>query len=188
MKKQEKLEIIRRAISETDICRCYFTYDSNYYYYYPNAVNDKFLLGQEEDDFLLDGYSIRKISQLKKVEIRENLCNAINKQIGLHLQVKMPPVDLSDWKHIFDSLKALGCFVIIEDELQGEFAIGTIEKTCKNKLFFRSFDADGIWDEESFAIPYSQITTVKWATRYASVWQAYLQSNTSQVSYCGENP
>ena len=39
MKKQEKLEIIRRAISETDICRCYFTYDSNYYYYYPNAVN-----------------------------------------------------------------------------------------------------------------------------------------------------
>ena len=47
MKKQEKLDIIRRGIAETDICRCYFTYDKNYYYYYPNAVNDKFLLGQE---------------------------------------------------------------------------------------------------------------------------------------------
>ena len=69
MKKDEKISIIRTAIEHVDICRCYFQYDPDYFYYYPNAVNDKFILGQEEDDFLLDGYAIRKISHLKKVEI-----------------------------------------------------------------------------------------------------------------------
>lgn len=45
--KQEKLDTIRRAILKTEICRCLFTYDDNYYYYYPNAVNDKFLQEQQ---------------------------------------------------------------------------------------------------------------------------------------------
>ena len=168
--------MIQKAISETEICRCYFTYDDSYYYYYPNAVNDKFFLGQEEFDFLLDGYSIRKISQLKKVEIKGDLCNVINKYIGLHERIKMPPVDISNWKSIFDGLMAMDCFVIVENEINGEFAIGTIEKTLKNRLLFRSFDADGVWDETAFEIPYSQITTVKWATRYSTVWQTYLQA------------
>ena len=177
MKRQDKLDMIQSAIETPRLCRCYFTYDDNYYYYYPNAVNEKFLLGQEEDDFLLDGYCIRKISQLKKVEIKNDLCNAINQQIGLHQQIKLPSVDISNWKSIFDSLMELDCFVIIENELSGEFAIGIIEKTFKTKLYFKPFDADGIWDEVGLEIPYSQITTVKWATRYTDVWQNYLQRN-----------
>lgn len=175
MKKQEKLELIRSAIENPQLCRCYFTYDDKYYYYYPNAVNEKFLIGQEENDFILDGYCIRKISQLKKVEIKDDLCNTINRHIGLHQQIKMPPVDISNWKSIFDSLRELGCFVIIENELSGEFAIGIIEETFQNKLYFKSFDADGIWDDVGWEIPYSQITTVKWATRYADVWERYLR-------------
>ena len=176
MKKQEKLDIIRRGISETDICRCYFTYDKNNYYYYPNAVNDKFLLGQEEDDFILDGYCIRKISHLKKVEIKDDLCNVINKFNGTHEKIKMPQVDISSWQSIFDSLKAMDCFIIVENEIEGKFLIGVVEKALKNKLYFKSFDADGIWDD-GWEIKYSGITTVKWGCRYAEVWQKYLSEN-----------
>ena len=89
----------------------------------------------------------------------------------------MPPVDISDWKTIFESLMALQGFIIIENEISGEFAIGIIEKTFKNKLYFKPFDADGIWDDAGLEIPYSQIATVRWATRYANVWQEYLQQN-----------
>ena len=70
MKKQDKLDLIQSAIEKPQLCRCYFTYDDNCYYYYPNAVNEMFLLGQEENDFLLDGYCIRKISQLKKWRLK----------------------------------------------------------------------------------------------------------------------
>lgn len=181
MKKQDKLDTIQHAIDNTEICRCYFTYNDGFYiYYYPNAVNDKFLLGQLEDDFLLDGYCIRKISQLKKVEIKDDKCNEINKHFGLTDQIKMPPVDISDWKSIFDSLAALECFIIIEDECNDEYAIGLIEKVFRNKLFFKSFDADGQWGTD-LEIPFSQITTVKWATRYADVWQKYLQGESHRA-------
>lgn len=177
MKKQDKLNTIQQAIEKTEICRCHFTYDKNYYYYYPNAVNDKFLLGQEEDDFALDGYCIRKISQLKKVEIKDDLCNTINKFNGTHEMIRMPPVDISSWKSIFDSLKVLGEFVIIEDEIEDRFLIGIVEKTFNNRLYFKSFDADGVWDDKGWEIHYRGITTVKWANRYATVWQKYLQNN-----------
>ncbi len=175
MKKQEKLDIIGGAIRETEICRCWFTYDENFYYYYPNAVNDKFMVGQEENDFSLDGYCIRKISQLKKVEIKNDKCNQINQYIGLTKQIAMPAVDITSWKTIFDSLMLQNDFVIIEDEINEQFAIGLIEKTFQNKLYFKPFDADGVWDEAGLEIPYSRITTVKWATRYCQVWQKYLQ-------------
>ena len=176
MKKQEKLDLLQKAIAQKEICRCYFTYDDVYFYYYPNAVNDKFLLGQYEDDFLLDGYHIRKISQLKKLEIKYDLCNTINKFIGTQEHIKMPDVDITSWQTIFDSLQKLDRFIIIEDEINEQYAIGVIEKTFKNKLHFKPFDADGIWEDKSWEIPYSQITSVKWATRYADTWERYLKS------------
>ena len=173
MKKQEKLDIIRRGIAETEICRCYFTYDPVYHYYYPHAVNDKFILGQKEDDFTLDGYCIRKISQLKKVEIKDDLCNTINKFNGTHEKIQAPPVDISRWQSIFDSLKALNCFIIIEDEIREDYLIGLVAKTFQNKLLFNFFDADGNWFDDQ-EIYYRDITTVTWGNRYAEVWQRYL--------------
>lgn len=175
MKKQEKIDLIKKGIDEKLICRCYFTYDENYYYYYPNAVNDKFILGQEEDYFILDGYSIRKISHLKKVQIKDDKCGEINKMLGVTEQICNPGIDISSWKSIFEDLSKLDVYLIIENEIDGEFAIGKIEKVLKNKLYFQPFDADGVWDEDGLEIPYSKITSVTWGDRYSKYWQMYLE-------------
>lgn len=175
MKKQEKIDLLRRGIDETAICRCYFTYDPNYFYYYPNAVNERFILGQEEDDFILDGYCIRKISQLKKVEIKDDKCSEINRLFGITDQIAPPNVDIGSWQSIFQSLASKEQYVEIEDAINGLFVIGVIEKALKDKLYFKSFDADGIWDEDSVEIRYSTITSVKWGTRYAEYWKRYLE-------------
>ena len=174
MNKQEKIAVLRKGIRETVLCRCYFTYDTNYFYYYPNMVNDKFLLGQEEDDFLLDGYCIRKMSHLKKVEPKDDKCNEINKLFGITNQVSSPEIDISSWQTIFEALSGLDTYIEIEDAINGQFAIGMIEKVLKDRLYFKSFDADGIWDEDSLEIRYSQITCVKWDTRYAKYWKQYM--------------
>lgn len=175
MKKQEKLDVIRQGISDTLICRCYFAYDPSYFYYYPNAVNDKFILGQEEDDFILDGYCIRRISQLTKVEIKDDKCNEINRLFGLTNQIIDPEIDMSSWQSIFESLIRLDTYIEIEDAINEQFAIGVIEKIFKDRLLFRLFDADGIWDDDVWEIRYSQITSVKWGTRYAEHWKRYLE-------------
>lgn len=175
MRKQEKIDVIRKAVDETLLCRCYFTYDDNYYYYYPNAVNDRFMLGQEEEDFLLDGYCIRKISHLKKVEIKDDKCNEINRMIGITNQIVNPGIDISSWQSVFKDLSRLDTYIQIEDAFNEQFAIGVIEKVLKDRLYFKTFDADGVWDEDSLEIRYSQITSVHWGTRYAHYWKHYLE-------------
>ena len=175
MKKQEKIDLIQQGIDETALCRCYFVYDENYYYYYPYAVNNTFLLGHEEDDFQLDGYCIRKLSHLKKVEIKDDKCNDINKFLGITDQLSDPGVDITSWKHIFESLSLLDTYIVIEDDFGEQFAIGVIEKVLKDRLFFKSFDADGIWEEGNWEIRYSQITSVRWGTRYDQGWKRYLE-------------
>lgn len=175
MKKQEKINLIQKAIEETAICRCYFTYEQNYFYYYPNAVNNQFLLGQEEDDFLLDGYCIRKIAHLKKVEIKDDKCQEINQIFGIADQVMDPGVDISSWQTVFESLSKLDTYIQIEDAFNQQFALGIIEKVFKDRIYFKPLDADGVWDEAGLEIRYSQITSVQWDTRYARYWKRYLE-------------
>lgn len=173
MKKQEKIDLVQNCIDKTAICRCYFTYEPSYYYSYPIAVNDKFVFGYEEDDFILDGCFVRKISHLKKVEIKRDKCHEINVMLGITDQLVDPGIDISSWRSIFEALFHLDIFVIIEDHINGQFAIGTIQKVLKRKLYFKRFDANGVWDENELEIPYSQITSVEWGSRYAECWKRY---------------
>ena len=175
MKKQEKLELLQKGIDETAACRCFFSYEPSYFYCYPHNVNNQFLLGQEEDDFTIDGYFIRKISHLEKVEMRSNKCDEINRVFGVMDQVKDPQIDISNWRRIFESLAKLDTYVIIEDHIHEQFAIGVIQKVLKDKLYFRRFDANGVWDETDLEIRYSQITSVEWGSRYATYWKRYLE-------------
>lgn len=186
MKKQEKIDLLQRCITETNLCRCYFSYDPSFFYCYPIAVNDKFLLGYEEDDFILDGCFIRKISQLKKVEVKTDKCHVINKMLGITEKLVDPGIDISNWHSIFQALFRLDDFIIIEDNINGQFAIGTIQKVLKNRLFFKRFDANGIWEDEEIVIPFSKITSVEWGSRYAVEWQKYLQQNLQRESTCSD--
>ena len=175
MKKQEKIDLLRKGIAEKEICRCYFTYEPSFFYCYPNEVNDKFILGQEEDDFLLDGYFIRKLTHLKKTEIRADNCDQINEMLGITDQVVHPGIDISSWRSIFEDLAALDTYVIVEDSIGGLFAIGVIEKVKKDRLIMRRFNALGTWYEDPLEIRYSQITGVEWGTRYDREWKKYLE-------------
>lgn len=182
VKKQEKIDLLQECIQKTNICRCYFSDDPGYFYSYPMAVNEKFLLGYEEDDFILDGCFIRKISHLKKVEVKTDKCHEINKMFGVTDQLADPGIDISCWQSIFQALARLDTFIIIEDSVNGQFAIGTIQKVLKNKLYFKHFDANGVWDDGELVIPYSQITSVEWGSRYAVYWKRYFDEwNVSSV-------
>ena len=173
MKKQEKLDLIRQAIEKPTLYQYFFTYDLECIFY-PLAVNDKFILGQKENDFLLDGYHIRKLSQLRKIKALPKKYNELCEAVGLPAQRKDPGIDISSWQSIFEDLQKLDTFVIIKNDFDEDYAIGTIQKVLKNKLHFRGFDAEGHWYEEPIEIPYSSITTVSWNTRYDTVWKQYM--------------
>ena len=173
MKKDEKIKTLNDCIGTNLLCRCYFKYDINYFYFYVHSVNDKFLLGQEEDDFITDGYQIRKISDLKKLKIRDDLCAHINEMIGVTNAIVCPDVDISSWQTIFHSLKKLDKFIIVEDAYNEEFIIGFIEKIGKNFVKIKAFDAEGHWYEKPVKKLYSEITSIIWDDRYSTTWKKY---------------
>lgn len=176
MKKETKIQLLEQGIAPPKPVRFYTRFEPFYYYYYPNAVNEQFLLGQEENDFQLDGYHIRKIAHIDKVECKDDLCPVINEWNGVVKEVRHPGIDISSWNSIAQGLSAMGRFLIIEDEKNELFAIGRIRRVCKRHIVFEHFDANGIWQDEPLRIPYSTITHIAWDTRYANNWEAYLRS------------
>ena len=178
MKKSEIKALLTSAIEPKNLCRVFFKYDVNYQYYFPLITSDKLFLGANEDDFILDGFSIRRFCDVKKAEIKNDKCLEIIKAEGILEKMQTPQIDITDWYSAFLSLSKLHFNIIIERESlvddECEFAIGKIEKVLKSKVIFKHFDADGIWQDEFYEIPFSQITSVTFSSRYVDVFSKYV--------------
>ncbi|MPM72008.1 hypothetical protein SDC9_118981 [bioreactor metagenome] len=178
MTKIEMVNLMKQCVNPHKICRVFFKYGINYWYYFPLIVNEKFFLGAEEDDFILNGYSIRRFKDMKKVEIKDDKCLEINMLEGTVDQLIIPNVDITNWKTIFSSLKAIDHSVIVEQESliedECQFVIGRIEKIFNNHVYIRGFDADGVWEDEFYKIPYAEITSVTFGSRYVEIFSKYL--------------
>ena len=124
-----------------------------------------------------DLYSGRKKTTLNLTgiqSVKNDVCEEINRLNGVAEQIKAPQIDISSWQSIFNSLRECGEWAIVENENEEIFHIGIILKAGKNKLTMREFDADGKWQEET-KIPYKEITSVSFKTRYIDNWRKYLE-------------
>ncbi|MBE6762217.1 MAG: hypothetical protein E7551_08035 [Ruminococcaceae bacterium] len=178
MKKTEIIELIKSAINTPKLCSVLFKYDYNYEYFFPLIASDKLFLGAVEDDFILNGFSIRRFCDIKKAEIKDGKLLEIINSEGILKNIKTPDINITDWHSVFESLSNFDFNIIIEKESlvydECEFAIGKIEKVLKTKVIFKHFDADGIWQDEYYEIPYSQITSVTFGARYVDVFSKYV--------------
>ena len=175
MKKTEKLDCLRQAVGTYDLCRCSTVFDDSYYlYYYVLDYSDTLMLGVEEDDFQLDGFEVCKISQLKEIVLRDDLCTSFNKERRILDGVVKPEVCLDSWKTVMESLQRRSGFLIVENEDvdEGFFYIGKIREVRKSSVLLSWFDADGVWYEAT-DIPFRRITRVIFDSRYAKRWEEY---------------
>lgn len=178
MTKQQIREVFRACMEQKMLCRTFLKYEDFYRYYFPLRMTERFFLGAEEDDFLLDGFCIRLFRDVTKAEVKNDICLDIAKKEGLIDLLAAPEIDLSNWQTIFLGLAETGRNIIVEGEIDGsdtaQFAIGRIERVAKNRLFLRHFDGDGVWQEEPFEIPFAEITSVTFGSRYVEVFSKYL--------------
>ncbi len=130
--------------------------------------------GRKKTTLNLTGIQSVKLTNCKKAEIKNDICEEINRLNGVAGQIKAPGIDISSWQSIFNSLRECGEWAIVENENEEIFHIGIILKAGKNKLTMREFDADGKWQEET-KIPYKEITSVSFKTRYIDNWRKYLE-------------
>lgn len=178
MIKSEIKKIIADGMNNRRLCRCYFKYNANYLYFFPLRTTEKLLLSIEENDFILDGYSIRRFTDMTKVEIKADLCDRILREEGIIDSIRVPEVDITSWETIFKSLMQLNKNVIVEkedlDEELEEFVIGRIERVSGQSAYIREFDADGIWQSDLCRIPYNEITSLTFESRYVEMFSKYI--------------
>ncbi len=183
MTKQEMKRIVNECMSKRSLCRTYFHYDPAYWYFFPLLADDKLFLSMEEDDFILDGYSIRRFRDMTKAEIKADKCADIFIKEAVIDSIVVPDVDISTWDRAFSSLQSIGKNVIVEsediDREESWFIIGRIEKVYKSCCYVRHFDADGIWQDEPNRIEYGEITSVTFDSRYVNVFSKYVDPDYS---------
>ena len=155
-----------------------FRYSYYNIHYFPFKMSEKLFLGAKHDEFLLDGFAIRRFCDMSKICLNYDKRNEIIKAEKILDCISVPDIDLTDWHSVFLSLQKLNKNIIVEkeslDDDEWQFAIGRIEKVLKNKIWFRHFDADGIWEDEPHEIMFSQITTVTFGSRYIEVFSKYI--------------
>ncbi|MBR0574969.1 hypothetical protein KCG48_01310 [Proteiniclasticum sp. BAD-10] len=178
--KQEKIRnILQKAVEERSLCRVYLGYNVYYQYYFPVLVGEKLFLGAEEDDFILNGFSILRFQDVEKVELKDDLCIKILEQEGIIESLQVPSVDLSSWREVFRSLEKMNRNIIVEKESlkkrETEFYIGRILKMGKNHVELLHFDAMGNWLDQPYRISFEEITSVKFGTRYVETFSKYLE-------------
>lgn len=173
MKRSKKLKILRKTCGTYDFCRCWFEYSDFYKYFYILDYSDKLFLGAVEDDFILDGFEINRLCDIDSIEVKDDKCIKINKRLGLLDNIEKPDIDLTSWGTVFKSLVGADLFVIIQNQYNGGFYIGKIREVRRKSVVFKHFDAFGIW-QHKVKIPFSEITSVRFADRYSTNWKSFL--------------
>ena len=184
MNREGMVGLLRGAVGTYRLCRCYFSYGLNCWFFYLFGLSEELMLGAQEDDFLLDGFQIRRLSDLRCVEEEEYLCARINEVNGLLSDVEKPPIDLSSWKNVFESLKQMGLMIIVENEYEkgGFFRLGYIDDVKPSHIVFTAYDADG-QRTDNMLIFYDNISSVTFGDRYSVTWHKYLSARSER----GEN-
>lgn len=140
--------------------------------------SDTLTLIAEEDDFCLDGYKVLRNCDIdiRKPTASTRYCTRIMKKEGLLDNIDDPPqVDLSSWAALFSSLRRQDRFVIVEDEVRGQFLIGPIRRVNKKSVTINYFDGTGNWlGPEN--ITYDEITCVSFGSRYIRMHRKYIKS------------
>ena len=171
-------EVLQESAVKRQVCNVYFWYDRNYWNLIPLTLGDELFLSAEEDDFIVDGYTIRRFHDLDDVVAKDDKCTEILQKECVLAALPVPPVGVASWEQAFKDLQRLGGNVIVEvarpDGDEFDFIIGRIEIILKQSVFVRHFDADGVWQDRPVKIYYGDITSVTFDSRYVSIFSKYL--------------
>lgn len=175
---REKLRaVLNEAVQSRSFCRCQFHYGNLYRNYIPVMAGEKIFMSAREHDFTLDGFSIRRIRDLKKLKVKNDQYARILRLEAKPEEMQIPEMELSSWQAVFARLEKMKTPVWIKSESMWEREevswMGRVQMACRHDVYLRTFDDEGKWAEEDTLIPYSEITSVTFGSRYMLLFARY---------------
>ena len=178
MTKEVVKQLMTKAAKSLNLTNVYMVYNENYYNLIPLKFSDRLFLAITEDDFIFDGFRISRFRDVKEMRVANSKYDEIIQGEGLFDNLSVPKINLENWQTVFESLKEIGKNIIVQyetaDGVDDLFMIGKIERVCKSCLYLYNFDADGVWEPEPYRLPYSEVTSVTFDSRYANTFIKYI--------------
>ena len=179
MTKKAMRQLLQEAAKQQQLINIYMKYDENYYNLIPIEISERLFWAIDEDDFIFDGFRISQIRDIKALRIKNDKCDEIVRREGLFNGLDIPAIKIDSWYTVFESLQSLERNIIVEYEtpegVDDTFTIGRVVRVCKSCIYMYHFDADGIWQPKPYRIPYTEITSVTFASRYVDIFSKYLE-------------
>lgn len=170
--------LVEQAARDSNIANVFMKYNENYYNLIPLKASDQLFLAINEDDFIFDGFRVSRFRDVTSLHIKNDKCNEIIKKEGLFQSLTIPEIELDNWESVFISLQTIGKNIIVQYETpegtEDNFTIGKIDRVYKSCLYIYHFDADGIWEREPYRIPFQEVTSVTFESRYISVFTKHI--------------
>lgn len=154
-------------------CGIEFEYDEDVHNGFPVAVGERLFLTAVDEVFHLNGFTVRRLRDIREIRQRKGLYQSIAEREGL-TGFKTPDVELDNWKSVFISLQWLDMPVIIQRNYEPEyFRLGRIESVKRDRVLLRYFNSEGIW-HDPVEIPFHGITSVTFGDRYSQLFSKYV--------------
>lgn len=108
--------------------------------------------------------------------IKEDKCAEYSRLEGIVEQIAVPDVACESWQALFSSLPADQLVGVERTNTQADeadFAVGRIVKAGKKRLHMICVDSEAVWEEQTWRIRYSDMTSVVFGDRYLTVFGKY---------------
>ena len=143
--------------------------------------SDTLMLAAMEYDFVLDGFRLIPISEIRSLKPRKPIQAEIERYYALYDHLQTPALDLTDWRTALEGLSKKDPLLSVE--WRGEdgyfcWRIGRIERVKKHSLILRAFDVNAVWQEPQ-KIPFDAIHIVSFGDRYAEGWKRWFERHPS---------
>lgn len=177
MTKEQISSVLKSCVSPSAIARVKFYFRDYDEFFFPLKVSDRLFLGLVERDFLLDGFSVRRLYDVEEVEPVRGTYLKIHRAEGTLSQVSVPPISITSWRSACSFLATSGEIVIVETEEEGSdaFHIGRILAVGEQSVRFRAFDGSGVWEERPSVLPYQHIKALTFGSRYITTYAKYIR-------------
>ncbi len=170
---------IKACISPISVCKVAFSYQQYEEFFFPLSLSEELFIGVTERDFVLDGYSVRRLSDVTSVEQIRGTYLKIHHSEGNISRLSLPPISIKSWKTSFHYVYTSSENVIIEGTAPSSdskyFLIGRVLAVGEQGIRFRSFDGSGTWSEKIITVPYTSISSLTFGSSYITTYSKYVK-------------
>ncbi len=175
---KDTLHILDICASNSTVAQVKFSYNDYIEMLFPLLISKELFLSVVDRDFVLDGYTIRRVSDVIAIKEIKQTYLKIHIAEGNIQKLKTPDIDISSFASVFNFLLKSNENVIIEGTVPNKdeifFFVGRILAVSDISIKFRSFDGAGKWSENILTIPYSSINAVTFRSSYVKTYSKYV--------------